>query len=122
MFSNISAKNYLYLVGDFNINILIDNLKNKYFIDVIYSMGCRPMITRPTRYSDTLNSLIDNIFCNVNCNSIRNNIIISDVSDHLPICIIYDVNYATNKLINKGKYKYIRKINENTISSINKHT
>ena len=67
MFSNISAKNYLYLVGDFNINILMDNLTNKYFIDVIYGMGCRPMITRPTRYSYTLNSLIDNIFCNVNC-------------------------------------------------------
>ena len=117
MFSNISAKNDLYLVGDFNINILMDNLKNKYFIDIIYSMGCRPMITRPTRYSDTLNSLIGNIFCNVNCNPIRNNILISDVSDHIPICIIYDVNYATNKLINKGKYKYIRKINDNTISS-----
>ena len=29
-------------------------------------------------------------------NPIRNNIIISDVSDHLPISIMYDVNYATN--------------------------
>ena len=93
----------------------MDDFKNKYFIDFIYSLGCMPMITRPTRYSNNLNSLIENIFCNVNCNPIRNNIIISD--DHLPICIIYDVNYATNKLINKGKYKYIRKINDNTISS-----
>ena len=64
------------------------NLKNKYVIDVIYSMGCRPMITRPTRYSNNYNSLIDNIFCNINFNPIRNNIIISDVSDHLPISII----------------------------------
>ena len=94
MFSNISAKNDLYLVGD--LNILMDNFKNKYFIDVIYSMGCRPMITRPTRYNNNLNSLIDNILCNVNCNHIRNNIIISDVSDYLQICIIYDVNYVTN--------------------------
>ena len=58
-------------------------------------------------------------------NPIRNNIIISDVSDHLLISIMYDVKYATNKLINKGKYKYIRKINDNTISSfrinISKH-
>ena len=44
--------------------MLMDNLKNKYCIDVIYSVGCRPMITRPTRYSDNLNSLID-IFCNI---------------------------------------------------------
>ena len=35
MFNNISAKNDLYLVGDFNINILMNNLKNKYLIDVI---------------------------------------------------------------------------------------
>ena len=95
----------------------MDNLKNKYFIDVIYSIVCRPMITSPTRYSDILNSLINNIFCNVTFKPIHNNIIISDVSDHLPICIIYDVNYTQNKLINKGKYKYIRKINVNTISS-----
>ena len=58
-------------------------------------------------------------------NPIRNNIIISDVSDHLLISIMYDVKYATNKLINKGKYKYIRKINDKTISSfrinISKH-
>ena len=39
MFNNISAKNDLYLVGDFNINILMNNLKNKYLIDVIQSMG-----------------------------------------------------------------------------------
>ena len=58
---------------------------------------CRPMITRPTLYSDNLNSLIVNILCNVTLNPIHNNIIISDVSDHFPICIIYDVNYATNK-------------------------
>ena len=70
----------------------MDHFKNKYVIDVIYSMVCRPMIIRPTRYSNNLNSLIDNILCNVNCNPIRNNIIISDVSDHLPICIIDDVN------------------------------
>ena len=97
--------------------MLMDNLKNKYFIDVIYSMGCRPMITRPTRYSDTLNSLIDNIYSNINCNPICNNIIISDVNDNLPICIIYNGNYATNKLINKGKYKYFRTINYNNIYS-----
>ena len=46
-------------------------------------MGCRPMITRPARYSDNHNSLIDTIFCNVTFNPIRNTIIISDVIDHL---------------------------------------
>ena len=45
MFNNISAQNDLYLVGDLNIYILMNNLKNKYFIDFIYSMGCRPIIT-----------------------------------------------------------------------------
>ena len=99
MFNNISAKNDLYLVGDFNINILMDNFKIKYFVDVIYSLGCRPMITRPTWYRDKLNSLID-IFCNVTFNPIRNTIIISDVNYHLPICIIYDVNHATKVNIN----------------------
>ena len=88
-FNMLSVKNNLFLVGDFNVNILdINNNYNKHFINTIYSMGCFPLVTRPTRYGNTINSLIDNIYCNVNEKPISNGIIISDISDHTYLCYI----------------------------------
>ena len=108
-FNMLSVKNNLFLVGDFNVNILdVNNNYNKHFIDTIYSMGCFPLVTRPKRYGNTINSLIDNIYCNANES---NGIIISDISDHLPIYVIYDNNNEKMKKYFK-KYKFIRKIND----------
>ena len=64
-FSDFSVNGDLFLVGDFNVNILIKNSNNDYFIDTIFSMGCFPLETRPTRYGNSINSLIDNIYCNI---------------------------------------------------------
>ena len=99
-FNMFSVSNNLFLVGDFNVNILdVNNNYNKHFINTIYSMGCFPLVTRRTRYGNTINSLIYNIYYNVNANLISNGIIISDISDHLPIYVIYDNN--NNKKIKK---------------------
>ena len=43
------------LVGDFNVNILIKNSNNDYFIDTIFSMGCFPLVTRLTIYCHSIN-------------------------------------------------------------------
>ena len=89
-----SVKNNLFLVGDFNVNILdVINNYNTHFINTIYSMGCFSLVTRPTRYENTINSLIDNIYCNVNEKPISNGIIISDISDHL--FMLYYITYIT---------------------------
>ena len=116
-FNYFSAKRDLFLVGDFNINILINNNKIKYFLDNIYSLGCYPLITKSTRYGIHINSSIDNIYCNCNYKPIVNDIIISDVSDHLPIYVVYECE-TTNYKKNKLKYKYIRQINDTTINNL----
>ena len=71
-----------------------------------------------------INSSIHNIYCNCNYKPIVNDIIISDVSDHLPIYVVYEYE-TTNYKKNKLKYKYIRQINDTTIhhlkDSIIKH-
>ena len=84
-------------MGDFNINILINNNKIKYLLDNIYSLGCYPLITKSTRYEIHIHSLIDNIYCNCNYKPIVNNIIISDVSDHLPIYVVYECETTNYK-------------------------
>ena len=54
-------------------------------------MGCFQLVTRPTRYGNSINSLIDNIYCNVTYKPVSNEILFSDISDHLPIFLIDDI-------------------------------
>ena len=56
----------LFIIGDCNVNILIKNSR-------IISMGCFPLVTRPTRYGNSINSLIDNIYCNITYKSVSRN-------------------------------------------------
>ena len=104
-------------MGDFNFNILINNNKIKYFLDNIYSLCCYPLIIKSTRYGIHINSSIDNIYCNCNYNPIVNDIIISDVCDHLHIYVVYECD-TTNYKKNKLNYKYIRQINDTTINNL----
>ena len=48
-------------------------------------MSCYPLITKPSHYGKSLNSIIDNIFTNSKFIPIDNGITINDISDHLPI-------------------------------------
>ena len=91
---------FLYLIGDFNINLLNVDSHNLTadFNDVIYSYGLIPLITRPTRVTETTATLIDNIFTNkiVQYNESMYGILVSDVSDHYPIFYI-------NKILKQKK-------------------
>ena len=62
---------------------------NKYssdLLDIFFTNGIIPTITRPTRITHTSATLIDNIYIKHNCmNNIIYAIIITDISDHIPI-------------------------------------
>ena len=57
------------------------------FNDTIYSYGLIPLITRPTRVTETSATLIDNIFTNksISCGKSMYGILVSDISDHYPV-------------------------------------
>ena len=84
-FNNLTINNDVFIIGDFNINILNHNLNTniKYVIDAIFSLGLHPLINKSTRISDHTHSLIDNIYCNKKKNPILNGILINDISDIL---------------------------------------
>ena len=72
------------IAGDFNIDI-IKSPSNDFFNNMLQH-SYLPVITVPTRITDTSSTLIDNIF--VRCNSYNNLktcVIYTDISDHLPI-------------------------------------
>lgn len=59
-------------------------------------VGLCPMITKPTRITTHSATIIDNIYTNIH-GEIINGIFMTDVSDHLPVFIIYD-NFCINTM------------------------
>lgn len=107
MFSSIGNKN-IFVCGDINIDLL--NYKNhkstEDFINAIHSMSLLPTITRPSRITTHSATLIDNIFTNVLENKISG-LLISDITDHLPVYTVFDCNYR-NKIDKQKLYRRIR--------------
>ncbi|XP_072041239.1 uncharacterized protein [Amphiura filiformis] len=78
----------LYIMGDFNINLFNDDVHKPTgeFVDVITSYSLYPSITKPTRITRKSATLIDNFFTNNYANQ-TSGIILTDISDHLPIFV-----------------------------------
>ena len=104
------AHNKVYIMGDFNVNLLQYHRSNS-VVDCcnnFISHGMYPLITKPTRTAAGSATLIDNIFTNeVNCVT-RSAVIISDVSDHYPIFIQKPISheYRNPTVITYRKYKF----------------
>jgi hypothetical protein len=78
----------IYLLGDFNINILesSSHVPTAEFIETIYSNSLFPLITKPTRLQGNSATLIDNIFYNnLTQSEMINGILYTDISDHFPV-------------------------------------
>ena len=74
-----------------------ENTTTKHFYDNIFEKGAIPIINRPTRISEHLGSLIDNILTtDIFNNSLKKGIIKLDVSDHFPI--FFSIQLTKEKL------------------------
>ena len=73
MFGKILSENkYVCIFGDFNVNTMssvIGNANTQEFKYIISSNYCLPLITKPTRVTNSCASLIDNIYSNVPINT-----------------------------------------------------
>ena len=97
-FNNLTINNNLFIIGDFNINILNHNLNTiiTYFIGAIFSLGLHPLIDKSTRISDHSHSLIDNIYCNKKSSYFKRHI-----SDHFMIFKGFNTYFKIHdKLVN----------------------
>ena len=115
---NILAHTNMFILGNFNINLHSHyNNINKYFIDTFYSNNCIPLITKSTYLYSNGNSLINNIFTNFNKYLIYNGILITDISDILPIFYMFDL--LKKKTNDKPIFKYIRNYSQKNIIKLN---
>ena len=83
---------------------------------MLFSYSILPEINAPTRYGDSSMTLIDNICTNKSCDSHVSEVILNDISDHLPIF------YITGNMVFKQKksyiYKQIRVIDNNKLKQL----
>ena len=106
-------KSILYMLGDFNLNLLnigkVQSVTD--FLDLLLLHSMYPLVKYPTRVAGRSSSVIDNIITNDTC-SIKSGIILTDISDHYPVYSISDTDLTiSNSVTSKGK----RKIHEENI-------
>lgn len=100
----------IFLAGDFNINLLNHetHVETGNFLSIMFNNKYYPLIARPTRYSESGATLIDNIFTNCIDDVFESNILLNDISDHLPVyCSLNRCNTAKNKC---SKFIYAQRI------------
>ena len=84
-----SRKLKYYIGGDFNADLLKSNSDTniKDFMNLMYSLGCIPLITHPTRITTTSSTLLDHVHTNNVLGEHKSFILVEDVSDHLPVMV-----------------------------------
>ena len=96
-----------YFLGDFNLNLFeihSDQHVNS-FIELFFSYSFVPLITKATRITPSSATLIDNVFVNDINRVFRSGILMSDISDHLPIFLICKSNQRINSNVQQTYYK-----------------
>ena len=119
MFGKIlSEHKYVYVFGDFNVNTMssvIGNANTQEFKDIFSSNYCLPLITKPTRVTNSCSSLIDNIYSNVPINTGKCNsgILEVSISDHYAIFAIDNSTHTKAIASNVTKRSFCNKNIEN---------
>ena len=94
-----TEKKLLYLMGDFNINLLESDrhLQTSEFLDLLYSYCMFPLVTKPTRITSNSSTLIDNIYLNdISAVNTFSGLLYTEISDHLPIFTVNHKSRMTN--------------------------
>ena len=113
---NISQKFSVILFGDINIDVS-PKVKCNHTIDyknMLFSLGLRNMISKPTRITKESETIIDHIITNLPNEIIHSGILEADVADHLPIYALCSLN-PSRKTSPSGVY-------HRNLTSAKKHT
>ena len=108
---NMTAKETI-ITGDFNICLLNEERSavTRNFINMVNGFFFRPVITRPTRFTDNTASIIDHIWVNT-VHDITSCIFYCDITDHCPVfCKINTPLENKNKLV-KIKFRDMSQAN-----------
>ena len=104
-------------MGDFNLDLLKmgENHLIKDFINLMFSSMFYPLISKPTRITNSSATLIGNIFVNNFDEFYKCGILLTDLSDHLPVSQITSSLQRVNSTCDDTKYRLINKKNNRSI-------
>ena len=109
------------IMGDMNIDLLRfgSHTKTADYLDNLFSHGFLPLITKPTRLSNSSATLIDHIYTNDIYNKGHSGIITTDVADHFGMFYLSHgkIKQVKNKkikirIISDAKYEQIQSLFE----------
>ena len=115
MQNSIFTNKHVYLMGDFNIDLMKCNSQHisQEFVETLMSVSLLPLISKPTRVTDRSATLIDNIFCNI-LPIPESGIVLSDISDHYPIFTQVPIKLSPRQ----NNYQRRRKITANNLINL----
>ena len=117
---------HCYLMGDFDIDLFKSESCDyvSQFIEQLFTCSFLPLISKTTRITEHTDTLIDNIFTNnlEKLDESINAIIISNISDHLPIVHVSDTNiFYKNRNANETEVSYQRIYSKTTTVKLSPH-
>lgn len=80
------------IMGDLNINMLVDDAPSLQLTELINSFACTSLITKATRLTGKTATLLDLCISNVHPPDIAAGLLSLDISDHLPIFCLFPVS------------------------------
>jgi hypothetical protein len=104
--------------GDFNINMLKNDLLSDRFMSEMFCYNLYPTIFKATRPSISSASLIDNIFSNIpsiTCSGV----LLANISDHLPIFSSFLITPSNDSNAADSICDFKRMINTNKLNKLN---
>ena len=83
----------LILMGDTNIDVSVGTnvAQAKTYQDLLLGLDIKNLISRPTRITNTTETIIDHILTNLSYDSVRAGIVVSDITDHLPVFVFFNL-------------------------------
>lgn len=81
------------LLGDFNIDVSKDDAVKNDFINILHSSSFFPTINIFTRVTNTSTTVIDNIVTNIRNVKLESGALLSDITDHYPIILYFNLDY-----------------------------
>ena len=87
-----------YIGGDFNIKVSTadKNHNASHNVNSLWSLGCVNIVNKPTRIIKNSSPILDHIYKN-NIENTYPHILTYDISNHLPTCLIINVNAVKRK-------------------------
>ena len=115
MLTQVDCKNCkTYLLGDFNIDLIVNNSQSKRFLDLTKIYNLKQIINEPTR--PVSGTLIDHIFANCNNNILKSGTLPVTLSDHLPIFVT--ITSRSIRLKIKGHLRFTLYATPNALSIV----